>query len=393
LRFGVVSCSDYVDGYFHGYRKLAERNDIDAILHLGDYIYENGSAGSIGRPHEPPKRITELEDYRQRYSQYRLDADLRCAHQMYPFINVWDDHEVANNAWRDGAEAHDFPADGVWEHRKRMAIQAFYEWIPIRHPNPSDTARIYRTSHWGDLLDFMMLDTRIIARDEQASGAAIDDPNRNLLGPDQLSWLSAEMQNSGAQWKVIGQQVMMAPLLLPLIGPFTTDAWDGYRAERQRLYDTIVNNNIENVVVLTGDIHTSWANNLESGNDAVGVEFICSSISTLNSPFPVTVSIIQISNPHIRYVNLDDHGYYILDVNKQRAKADYYFVGDITDPNDNNETPEAFWFTNDGDMFLQEAQSATPPRPSLNVIQPSKDAPNPVGIGNAPETMALIGSY
>lgn len=395
LRFGVVSCSDYVDGYFHGYARLAERNDLDGIIHLGDYIYENGSEGSIGRPHDPPERITELNDYRQRYSQYRLDEDLRCIHQMYPFINVWDDHETANNSWMGGAEAHDTPDDGVWEHRKRMAVQAFDEWIPMRRPDPQDTLRIYRTLQWGDLMDIIMIDTRIIGRDSQVTGNAIDDPARSMLGATQLGWVSSEMQNSNATWKIIGQQVMMAPLEIPFVGPFANDSWDGYRAERSRFYDSVLVNNVENVVVLTGDIHTAWANDLVSDSGAVGVEFIVSSITTLNSPFPVPAAIIQSVNPHIKYVNLDNHGYYILDLNKTRTQADYYFVGDIEDENDTGQTVDANWYVNEGERFLREGSTNSVPRSGFPVLMPSKDPPNPVQIDEElPQPkVAIIGTY
>ena len=395
LRFAVVSCSDYVDGYFHGYREIAERNDIDAVLHLGDYIYENGSEGDLGRPHDPPKRITGLNDYRQRYSQYRLDHDLRCVHQMYPFINIWDDHEIANNSWKGGAEAHDEPGDGLWEHRKRMAVKAYYEWIPIRHPDPTDSTRIYRTLEWGDLLDLMMLDSRIIGRDSQVTGSLIDDPTRYMLGPDQLGWLSNEMESSTAQWKVIGQQVMMAPLIIPVIGTVATDSWDGYTAERNRFYDTVLTKNIENLVVLTGDIHTAWANNLESDSGAVGVEFIVSSVTTMNSPLPLPIELIQISNPHIKYANLDDHGYYILSVNKERTQADYYTIGNIDNPDEDVNALDASWYTDDSTSVLTEASGASPPRSDFPVLQPSKIAPNPVGIEDDlhSPSLTVIGTY
>ncbi len=260
---------------------------------------------------------------------------------------------------------------------------------------PSDTMRIYRTIQWGDLLDMMLLDTRIVGRDSQQTGTAIDDPARHMLGPQQLSWLSTEMQASNAQWKIIGQQVMMAPLEIPLVGPFTSDAWDGYRAERNRFYDTILVKNIENVVVLTGDIHTAWANNLEKDNDKVGVEFIASSITTMNVPFPVTQSIIQLANPHIKYINLDQHGYFILDINKQRTQADYYFVGDITDANDNSETAAAFWYVEDTTRTLQESQNVSPVSSRFPVLQPTKEPPNePTSIDEIknPE-IAVIGVY
>jgi len=394
LRFAVVSCSDYVDGYFHGYAKIAERNDVDAVIHLGDYIYENGQAGSLGRDHDPPFRITELDDYRQRYSQYRLDADLRCVHQMYPFINIWDDHELANNSWFGGASAHDPMDDGVWEDRRTAAARVFFEWQPIRQPDLNDTLRIYRTFKWGDLLDLYMTDTRIIGRDEQ-DDSAIDDTSRHLLGQTQLSWLASEMRTSSAQWKIMAQQVMMAPLELPFFGPVSDDAWDGYRAERARLYDTLITNNIDNFVVLTGDIHTAWANNLEddAGNN-VGVEFICASITTLNSPLGAPISTIQLANPHIQYVNLADHGYYILDINSNRCQADYYIIGDITDPTDLSQSAGPFWFTDNTTSVLQEAGNAATPRPSVFVAQPPKETVG-VGIGEEGTKLgaAVIGAY
>lgn len=376
LRFAVVSCSDYVDGYFHGFTKLVERNDIDAVIHLGDYIYENGAAGSIGREHEPPYRIVELDDYRQRYSQYRLDPELRCVHQMYPFINIWDDHELANNSWFGGAEAHDPLNDGVWEDRRTAAARVFFEWLPIRQPDLSDTLRIYRTFKWGDLLDLYMTDTRIIGRDEM-DGSAMDDTSRYLLGKPQLTWLSQEMKNSTAQWKIMAQQVMMAPLEAPGYGPLSDGAWDGYRAERTRLYDTVITNNIDNFVVLTGDIHTAWANNLEDvSSNKVGVEFIGPSITTLNSPLGVPAFTIQLANPHVQYMNLNDHGYYILDINTVRCQADYYFLGDIENPTDLSQTAGPFWFTDDGTSVLQEASNAAAPRPSVFVTQPPKTVPS-----------------
>ncbi len=390
LRFAVVSCSDYVDGYFHGYRMIANRNDIDAVIHLGDYIYENGSEGTIGRPHEPLERINELADYRQRYSQYRLDPDLRIAHQMYPFINVWDDHEIANNAWSGGAEAHDDQSDGPYEIRKRMAVQAYFEWIPIRKPDPSDTIRIYRSFQWGDLLDLFMIDTRIIGRDEQTQALSFGDTSRYMLGREQLAWLSQQMDNSTAQWKVIGQQVMIGPLnaILPL-----SDQWNGYKAERDRLYDTIVDKGLKNIVVLTGDIHTAWANNLEHNSAPIGVEFVCSSITTQNAGFSVPQNIIQSLNPFVKYVDLDDHGYYILDVNKTRTQADFYQTGDRANPTDNTHTSSPYWYTNNNTQVLAESQQPAAARASASVLQPSRVPYNPqTGIETEP-IVSVIGTY
>lgn len=398
LRFAVVSCSDYVDGYFHAYREIVERNDVDAVLHLGDYIYENGSEGDIGRPHEPPQRITQLDDYRQRYSQYRLDPYLRCVHQMYPFINVWDDHELANNAWIGGAEAHDEPADGIWEDRKNIAARAYHEWIPFREPNPSDSLQIYRSLQWGDLVDLFMADTRIIGRDEQDANA-IDDPDRHILGEAQLGWLTNEMASSSAQWKVLGQQVMMGSLEIPFVGipPASEDSWNGYRWERDNLYDSVLVHDIENLVVLTGDIHTAWATNLEKGNDKVGVEFVCTSVTTMNSPFSVPGAIITSTNPHIKYAELVGHGYYVLDINQERVQTDFYWTGDNEDPNDLSQTSGPYWYCDDEARELSEANSASVPRSEMPILLPTSSCLSPedtsgVGIEERP-IAAVFGTY
>lgn len=401
LRFGVVSCSRYSSGYFTAYGSLARRNDLHAILHLGDYIYE-GEEGSGDREHEPKKEIVALEDYRIRHSQYKLDEDLRCVHQMYPFITVWDDHESSNNSWKGGAENHQ-SNEGLWTDRKGYAIRAYMEWMPIRKPNPAQPERIYRKLSYGGLLDFFMLDTRLIGRDEQVSAGNVNDPGRNLIGPAQLAWLSSEMENSSARWKVIGQQVMMAPL--EAFGfPVSTDQWDGYRAERDRLYDSILTKNIENVVVLTGDIHTAWANDLpgdnynsSTGAGSIGVEFVTTSVTSLNSVVNIGTQLVQLANPHVKYLNLSDHGYFILDVNEGRAQADYFFMDDIDSPGNYGYRHESAWRVNDGESFLRAAADSAEASSAVRAVQPSKTPPN-IAIGRAApnpaaSTMALLGAY
>lgn len=395
-RFAIVSCSDYSEGYFHAYHKITERNDIDAVIHLGDYIYEGGSAGDIGWPHDPPKRISALSDYRQRYSQYRLDNDLRCLHQMYPFINVWDDHEIANNTWTGGSDSHDPNNDGLWEVRKRMAVQAFFEWTPIRMPEPTDTFRIYRKIEWGGLVDLLMIDSRLIGRDLQDENATTDT-SRYMLGRKQLAWLADELKNSTTQWRLIGQQVLMAPLnasfLQSVVDPFLADTWDGYKAERQRLYDTILDYNVDNVVVLTGDIHTAWANNLvDDGGDNVAVEFVVSSVTKQNAGAigqlgALGSGLVQSFNDHIEFVDFVSHGYYILDVNNSRTQADFYFVDDIKDSTKSeDETLAASWMVNDGSATLSSASGAAtrdfiPEVPASNcgtiLVGINEDVPDP----------------
>lgn len=399
LRFAIASCSDYVEGYFHGYRHMVESNDVDAVIHLGDYIYENGASGDLGRPHEPPNKTIELNDYRQRYSQYRLDPDLRCVHQMYPFINVWDDHESSNNAWMGGADGHTEPGDGPWVNRLNNAARTFHEWVPFREPNASDSIQIYRKLQWGDLVDLFMADTRIIGRDEQDANA-IDDPNRHILGAQQFGWLVDEMSNSNAQWKVMGQQVLMASFVDPLFGniiPFTEDAWNGYRWERNNLYDSVLVKDIENLVVLTGDIHTAWANNLEKGGQKVGVEFVTSSITKQNAGFSIPSSVITSTNPHIKWVELAGHGYYVLDINQERVQTDFRWIGNITDENDDSSTEGPFWYCNDQARELTEANSASVARAEMPILLPPNSCLSPedttgTGIDEQP-IAAVIGTY
>jgi len=396
LRFGVVSCQSYENGYYHAYRDMVNRNDIDCILHLGDYIYEYAtgglSAGMEDRMVQPENEIITLSDYRIRYSHYRLDADLRDAHQQFPFICVWDDHETANNSYTDGAENHTEGAEGFWVDRKANGIQANMEWLPIRRPDPNDPMREYRDFSFGDLADINMLDTRLYDRDEQGSG---NDELRSMMGYGQRHWLYDNLSASTAKWKLLGQQVMMAPLTAFGI-VVNDDQWDGYPAERDSLYDHVTSNNIDNMVVLTGDIHTSWANDLPGDNynsgtgaGSIGVEFVVTSISTTSSPINIGGSIIQAANPHIKYVDLSQKGYLILDLTHDKAQSDWYYVGSITSP---TFTPNwgTGWFTNDGDNHLSQASAPA----VADAYPPLAPLFNPaVGINELAQEPVILGAY
>ncbi|MBK7147635.1 MAG: alkaline phosphatase D family protein [Bacteroidetes bacterium] len=350
LRFAVASCQDYQSGYYNAHRHLAERNDVDAVLFLGDYTYEDAADNNpVGdRFHEPDKKTVSVLDYRLRQSLYHLDPDLQAAHQQYPWIAVWDDHETTNNSYTDSAKNHNVN-DGPWYTRKTNAVQAYNEWMPIRTPDIADTFRIFRRFTWGDLLDLYMIDTRLYDRDRQAgttiaiTNTELNDSTRTMVGPAQFSWLENNMQSSTAQWQILGQQVMMTPLVIPagVLGadPFVVngDQWDGYPYERQRFYDFVLGDSIRNVVVLTGDIHTAWANDLPlAGYDtanrskSVGVEFVAPSITSGNELPPlITAPVISSLAPHVRYVELVQHGYYVLDVTPQRTQADFIYVSSI----------------------------------------------------------------
>lgn len=364
LRFGVVSCSNYEHGLFNAYRSLAQRNDIDAVLHLGDYIYEYEVGGySInmeGRTNEPEHEIITLEDYRTRYSHYRLDPDLQEIHRQYPFIVIWDDHETANNSWKDGAGNHTEGTEGLWVDRKAAAIRAHEEWLPIRKPDPDDTERIYREFSFGSMADLLMLDTRLYAREEQGLGGAA---TRDLLGLEQRQWLYGNLLGSEAKWKILGQQVMVAPLQILGVS-VNNDQWDGYTGERDSLYNHLLENEIDNAVVLTGDIHTSWGNDLRQGAGAftpgtpVAVEFVVTSITSPGFPFNVGAGVIQSGNQHVKYIDLTRHGYLILDLTEEKAQSDWYYISTKTEPEFTTEYA-AGWKAADGDNFLSVASGPT----------------------------------
>lgn len=409
LRFAIVSCSNFPQGYFNAYSRITARNDVDAVLHLGDYIYEYGD-GEYGtaRPYDPTNEIITLTDYRTRHSQYKLDEDLMRMHQQYPVIAVWDDHETANNSWYGGAGNHTDGTEGDWFDRKAAGVRAYYEWLPLRMPDPQDTQRIYRKFSYGDLVDLYMLDTRLEGREVQ-NGTGNTSPTRTIMGHQQFDWLTSNMINSTARWQVLGQQVMMAPLnvqplsFLPPIYP-NDDQWDGYSGERLKLYDTLFTHNIQNMVVLTGDIHTSWANDLptstynpSTGAGSAGVEFVATSVTSPGLDFLAGLgsSVVTSINDHMKYVDLDKHGYVILDINKNRAQGEWFFVDRIDQPS----TTEAYddgWFCANGTRYLQHASGASVANPGhIGVpapLDPRVFVSGTTKVPNATESV-LLGVY
>lgn len=392
----VLSCSNYPAGFFHVYREVAKRRDIDAVLHLGDYIYEypiegyaSEDAAALGRTVQPEHEIVSLADYRQRYAQYRTDRDLQAAHRRHSFICVWDDHEIANDAWREGAENHN-EGEGDWSKRKADAVQAYYEWMPVREPLDGERERLYRQFTIGNLVDLYMLDTRVIGRDQQldyadyidptsgafnavAFQAALTDPNRTLLGQEQLNWLQQGLTTSNAQWQVLGQQVLMgrmnipAPLVTSQVSfeqyaqllqlaqsdqtaltpeqqavlaapaiPYNLDAWDGYFIERETILETARAAD-KNLVVLAGDTHNAWANNLTTlSGQKVGIELATSSVSSpgLEAFFPdqdpdVLAGVISQLIEPLQYTNLQHRGYLVVNLSQDQCQSQWQFVDTI----------------------------------------------------------------
>jgi alkaline phosphatase D len=370
LRFGVVTCANWEAGYFAAYRHLAARGDLDAWLHLGDYIYEYKSGeyaarGTVVRPHAPANEIITLADYRTRHAKYKTDPDLQALHLKAPVIAIWDDHEFADNAWSGGAVNHTEGAEGTWTARKAAAKQAYFEWMPVRTAIEGTT---YRRLRFGKLADLSLLDLRSFRSQQASAGSgSVDDPNRTITGRAQLDWLKAGLKASDTKWRLVGNSVMIAPfvvgsltadLLKPLaklldlpqdgIG-VNTDQWDGYTHDRRELLDHLRSNGIGNTVFLTGDIHMSWANDVpvDAGtyplSPSAATEFVITSVTSDNLDDIVkvpegTVSalaapLIEVANRHVHWVDTDRHGYGVLDITADRAQMDYYVLSDRTDPN------------------------------------------------------------
>lgn len=401
LRVAFASCSNFPFGYFNVYGMIAERADLDVVLHLGDYIYEyaNGTYGDgtdLGRIPEPNKEIVSLDDYRTRYAQYRTDLDLQEAHRQHPFICVWDDHESANNSWAGGAENHNPElGEGDWTSRKMAAVKAYYEWMPIRQVDPSDPTRSYRSFQYGDLMDLIMLDTRLYGRDEQVKSsadlAAIDDPNRHLLGETQMQWFLDQLSNSsygGTRWRMVGQQVMFGQLEIGG-AVFNVDQWDGYRAARSRVLNHLKEHAIDNTVILTGDIHTSWAMDItanpydpalydrSSGEGSVAVEFVTPAVSSPGITDPVeaaqTALYLQATNPHMKFVELFQRGYVLMDITHERTQAEWYHAQSIVEPNNLAQTLAAAMQTLAGSNRLSAAGVVSLPLMNPPALAPVVD--------------------
>ena len=385
LRLGVVSCANLQAGWFSAYRHLAARDDLHAVVHLGDYLYEY-APGQYGygqdnvdiRPHVPAREMVTLADYRQRHAQYKTDPDLQALHARHPFIVTCDDHETTNDAWRDGAENHQ-PEEGEYAVRRAAAHRAYDEWMPVRLSGTAevgDGTRLFRTLRFGALAELSMLDLRT-HRDQQVAtlapspvpttDPAVSDPDRTIAGREQFDWLEDRLQPGGAQWKLVGNPVMIAPVtftqlphdlidpvndvtgLLPRDGaPYNVDQWDGYTDDRREVFTHLRDHGVRDVVFLTGDIHSGWACELPHDpalaplGDSAGVEFVCTSVTSNNlkditgTP-PRTTSIavettIRTNNRHVKYLDFDSHGYSVLDLTPERAQMDWFVISDRADP-------------------------------------------------------------
>ncbi|MGI5399630.1 alkaline phosphatase D family protein [Streptomyces sp. CA-135486] len=367
VRFGVVSCANWESGYFSAYRHLAARADLDAILHLGDYIYEYATGGYpepkyVVRQHSPKNEIITLADYRTRHATYKTDADLQALHATHPVIAIWDDHEFANDTWSGGAQNHTPGTEGDWAARAAAARQAYFEWMPVR---ASTEGTVYRRLRFGKLADLHLLDLRSFRSQQTTIGnGSVDDPERTITGRAQLDWLKAGLAGSDASWKLVGTSVMISPvafgslpahLLEPiaeLLGlpkeglAINVDQWDGYTDDRKELLAHLTQRGIENTVFLTGDIHMAWANDVPVKaatyplSRSAATEFVVTSVTSDNLDdilhvAPNTVSLVaetavKAANRHVKWLDMDNHGYGVLDITAEYSQMDYYVISDKT---------------------------------------------------------------
>ena len=383
-RLAVVSCSNFPSGYFNVYADIARRTDIDVVLHLGDYIYEYGRVGyasqlaiAIDRESNPDHEILTLADYRLRHAQYRTDSDLRALHARLPMIAVWDDHDVADDAWSGGAENHDEATEGSFAARRAAAVQAYHEWLPTRLPDPANPLRIYRSFDFGTLASMHMLDTRLIGRDKQVTLAQYlageaSAATRQLMGQPQVDWLAERMAASPCTWQVLGQQVLMMRMLIPLSiatdfsletltaylaalalpdsarsasqralvtqqkVPYNLDAWDGYPAARDAVL-AMARSQGKNLISLAGDTHNAWAGNLtDASGQRLGVEFGTSSVSSpgFERALPLIANDLLADGfrrmvDDLRYAETSKRGYAVLTLTPAEARCDYIEISTV----------------------------------------------------------------
>ncbi|MBI1250699.1 MAG: alkaline phosphatase [Alphaproteobacteria bacterium] len=471
LKLAVTSCASYPHGFFNAYEAIAERDDVDAVIHLGDYLYEYGLSGfggdaavALGRIPQPDIECLSLADYRQRHAQYKAEPELQAAHAACPWIVAWDDHEIANDCWFGGAENHQ-QSEGRWSDRKAAALQAYFEWMPIRDPEagkPQDA--IYRSFQFGDLLTLAMLETRLLTRSkpldyatelplyqtpwdftnpnapraiapadsygpnvrvlplpfEERDGelkpvfewrrvqaalqspqnppegmrfipdmdrlrSALNAPGRGMIGQAQWDWLSQTLQQSKSQgvvWHAIGNQTLMASITAPNLSrapqqaveaaeaaqpgagrlmqlsrfplPLSTDSWDGYPRQRAQLLALFKQLGL-NALVLTGDSHAAWANELKSGDARAAVELGATSITSpsigdLFAPAGLDFAdAVKARNQAVVWTDQTHRGFLLLTLERRQAKAEYFTVSSITSKDFETTRAQAFAIAADVD--------------------------------------------
>lgn len=335
FRFAFASCQNWEQGYYAAYKHMAEE-DLDLVVHLGDYIYEGRPNLQALRSHEGTGEPITVEQYRNRYAQYKSDPHLQAAHAAFPWIVTWDDHEVDNN-WAD-----EIPQDPEQQsraeflERRAAAFQAYYENMPLRRfsmPSGIDL-QLYRRLTFGDLVEFNVLDTRQY-RSDQPCNDSIEprcpgafDPNATMTGSKQEQWLFEGLDRSRARWNVLAQQVVFTQhdWTEGSKSEFNIDAWDGYVAPRQRVLNFLEQRRPSNPVVITGDTHSSWVSDLKADfnnpdSETVGTEFVGTSISSgFGASERIEAALLE--SPWVKYFNGKQRGYVRCDLNRERWRND-----------------------------------------------------------------------
>lgn len=397
LSVGLVSCANYGFGYFHAYGHMAQRDDIDLVLHVGDYIYEYGAdeypraeLAVAGRAFDPDHEIVTLDDYYRRYQQYHTDPNLLALRAAKPISAVWDDHEIANDSSSTGAQNHQ-RNEGAYVDRVAAATKAYFDWMPIRRPEGAGT-RVYRTLEWGELARVILLDTRLIGRvrqlnyqtslglnllsDGAGAQAAVEafrrtqllDPARTLLGAEQEAWLAETLASSkqrGQTWQILAQQIVVGQQLvgagaaamvspeahsnvrryvtvgerLGRMGmPWNLDSWDGYPAARERLLQACAAN-AANAVVLGGDSHNTWVNNLAAPDNTsrqAAIEFAGASVTSPGLEQAMAAAapgareaMMRSANPQLAWCDITNRGYGALRFTRGACEAEWVAFANV----------------------------------------------------------------
>ncbi|KAI9817509.1 MAG: hypothetical protein M1827_001119 [Pycnora praestabilis] len=370
----VYSCSNYPFGFFNAFGNPARKDSVDYVIHLGDYIYEYkegdyGYGWSIGRIPLPDRTIFTLYDYRKRIATYRTDLDLLLSHQTFPWIQVWDDHEVADNTYRDGeADLNNtessFVQDGgvSVDQRKMNAVRAYFEWMPIRQVEMDDNLRIWRNFQIGNLIDLIMRYVTISITDLYWNTHYIheisNDAGRSMMGSRQENWFYSSLISSAqrnATWRIIGSQTVFSRINESIaygnVDPLDYDAWDGYQANRNRTFQTLYDNNIGNNIMISGDSHANWVTDLVwlddqpydpvTGNGSIGVEFAGTAVSS-PSPYGQNITIAKANNAsaaliaansELQWSELYYRGYFELRIDAGAVNASYFGTPTIVNRN------------------------------------------------------------
>lgn len=371
LRFAFASCQAKDGGYYTAYQHMAEE-DLDFVVHLGDYIYEN------------PGPAVTLDDYRIRHAEYKLDEHLQEAHAAFPWIVTWDDHEVDNDyasliPWSGSVTRT--PEEFLV--RRANAYRAYYEHLPLRRSAipQGPYMQIYRTLGFGRLVDFHVLDTRQY-RDDQVADGSPDrtDPSRSILGAEQERWLHGAIGRSHATWQILAQQIQVTQIDYDLDEgeSYYMDAWDGYAPTRDRLFEAVIGQGVQNFGIIAGDLHQSFASDLKADfrdpdSPTLGVEHVGTSISSSGDGTDTTPGIedVMAANPHVKFNNAQ-RGYVRCLVTPQLWQADYRVVPYISTPGAEIYTRASF-VTETGNPGLQKVdENAVPSRPPENAA----DLPN-----------------